>query len=109
MVSKSGKPEVNIWAIARKVGLDCVMCPHCEKKINASLMLESFFNKILEECKNGKVVKIKNFGSFDAREIRARVIKSPVLKGGQALMNKAKVLRFNVTNTAKNFLNDRQK
>jgi nucleoid DNA-binding protein len=107
MTKKIEQKNLNMWHIAKSVGLDSILCPKCGERVKAGKILESFFRKIIEECQIGSTVKIKNFGSFKAKTLKARTVKSPVLEGGKAIMEELLVLRFKITAKAKRLLNDR--
>lgn len=106
-MAKKKKLNVNMWELARKVGLDSILCSKCGERVKGEQNLEAFFQKIIEECKKGNRVKLKNFGAFEAKVLKGRTVKSPLWEGGEAVMDDLLVLRFSVTAKAKRALNDR--
>ena len=49
--------------IASKVGLYTIKCL-CGRRANGKMALEDFFAKIVEACRDGDEVRIKNFGAL---------------------------------------------
>jgi len=101
------KRSINMWKIAKMIGLDSILCSNCGSRVKAGSLIEDFFKKIIDECRSGKVVKLKNFGAFEAKKLKARIVKSPVLKGGETKMDQMIVLRFRNTAKARRLLNGR--
>ena len=56
--------------------------------------VETVFSSIVEKCKNGERVLIKNFGSFERKDVSERIIKSPQIPGGTATVKPHSVIKF---------------
>lgn len=95
----------NLSDIAAEVGLAAIRCI-CGRKIKGRPALEAFFDRIIEECRDGGEVRIKNFGTFTARLYRGRKVTSPALQKGQIEFGDSLVLRFHQSVGAKKRLNN---
>lgn len=95
----------NLTDIAAEVGLATIRCA-CGRRMKGRQALEAFFNRIIEECRDGGEVRIKNFGTFTARLHRGRKVHSPaVAQGLEVEFNDSLVLRFHQSIGAKQRLN----
>lgn len=94
----------NLSEIAAEVGLSTIKCL-CGRRTNGRSALEAFFVRIIEVCRDGGEVRIKNFGTFSAKLHKGRKIKSPVLGDGGAEFGDSLVLRFHQSSGAKKRLN----
>jgi nucleoid DNA-binding protein len=92
--------------IAKEVGLNPIKDDENGIRLDTSEVLEDFFNTIIEHCKNGETVRIKNFGTFKARVYKGRTLKSPLLEDGEITFGDQLVLRFHQSLVAKRRLND---
>ena len=68
-------------------------------------MLERLFELIIARCANGETVRIKNFGTFKMRMMKGRILKSPLMEGGEIEFPDTQVLRFHQSTVAKEMLN----
>lgn len=52
--------------LARAVGLDPVLCPHCGRRVHTLDAIDLLFRTILERVRKGEAVTIRRFGTFRA-------------------------------------------
>ncbi len=96
---------LNLTELAAEVGLDTIRCA-CGRRMKGRHALEAFFNRIIEECRNGGEVRIKNFGTFTAKVHRGRKVQSSALAQGEVEFGDSLVLRFHQSVGAKKRLNN---
>lgn len=75
------------------------------KRVDTTKVLERFWEVIIEHCRNGETVRIKDFGTFKARVYKGRTLKSPLLEDGEVTFDDQLVLRFHQSVVAKRKLN----
>jgi len=92
--------------IAKEAGLNPLRDDEHGIRIDTTEVVEDFFDKIIEHCRNGETVRIKNFGTFKARVYKGRTLKSPLLEDGEITFGDQLVLRFHQSLVAKRKLND---
>jgi len=102
-----GKGTKNIWDLAQEVGLNPVVCS-CGEKLDGASALEDFFQMIISSCKDGSEVRIKNFGTFSAKVLKGRKVKSSALHAGEVDFDDALVLRFRQSAVCKKELNKKR-
>lgn len=79
--------------LAREVGLDPLVCPHCARRVSTTEALDLLFETVLDRVRRGEVVHIRHFGSFRA-----------VTRSARGLAKDAgdyQVIRFNAAGRAK--------
>lgn len=96
---------VNLKDVASRVGLEKIQC-QCGRKIDGFTALKSLFKQIILFCRNGEAVRIANFGTFKAREIKGRTIKSPIAPVDGRTYGDMASLSFKQSANAKKMLND---
>lgn len=52
--------------LTRAVGLDPMLCPHCERRVQTTDAIDLLFRTILVKLRKGETVSIRRFGSFRA-------------------------------------------
>lgn len=95
--------------LANEVGLDPLRCPNCGTRIRVLRSLELFFRAIIRRVRDGERVHIINFGTFSPRWLKERIIKTPMLPGGQARMKRTLTIRFKTSDKARDDLNPNNK
>jgi len=100
--------SMNIKQLAKKIGLSPIVCS-CGRRIHIMDALLDFFNLIIEECRSGETVRIKNFGTFAAKEYKGRKLVTPVMDGGEIYFGDSLALRFRQSQVAKMKLNETEK
>lgn len=94
----------NIKDAAKKSGLNPIACK-CGRKINTLAALMKFFDVIIDLCRAGEEVRVKNFGIFHSKITKGRTLISPLLKDGQIDFDDVKTLRFRQSQGGKDKLN----
>jgi len=100
--------SVNIKQLAKKIGLSPIVCS-CGRRIHIMDALMAFFELIVKECREGNTVRIKNFGTFAAKEYKGRKLVTPVMDGGEISFGDSLALRFRQSQVAKMKLNKAKK
>jgi hypothetical protein len=93
----------NLKDVAGDVGLRAIECK-CGHRINGLEALERMFAHIVELCRVGQEVRIKNFGVFSARLLKGRRLETPI-NVGRDRFGDTLILRFHQTTGAKKMLN----
>lgn len=52
--------------LARTVGLDPLLCPHCGRRVQTIDAVDLLFRVILDKVRKGETVTIRRFGTFRA-------------------------------------------
>jgi nucleoid DNA-binding protein len=68
-------------------------------------VIKEVFSTILYRLSVGNAVKIKNFGTFKAKYLKGRILKTPIMKDGKVSINDQHVIRFKQSLNAKKRLN----
>ena len=90
--------------VAKESGVNPVECSHCGRKTYTDRVLSRFFQVILDRVAKGETVHIKNFGTFEAKELKGRKYKKPLNNRTDGFEDQL-VLRFRQSLNAKNYLN----
>jgi nucleoid DNA-binding protein len=67
--------------------------------------IKNVFNAILARTKNGERVLIKDFGTFEVKHVKERLIKSPQIPTGEAKVEAHDVIKFRPSPATKVVLN----
>jgi nucleoid DNA-binding protein len=91
--------------VAREAGLNPLRCPECGLRLDTLEAVREFFRVIIRRVRNGEKVHIKGFGVFSAKLLKGRVVKTPLMEGGEIRFTDTLVLRFHQAQEAKEELN----
>jgi len=69
--------------------------------------VKTVLNAILGRVKNGERVVLKDFGSFEQKHVKERMIKSPQIPNGEAKVEAHDVMKFRPAPFTKDVLNGR--
>lgn len=67
--------------------------------------VHTVFATILEKVKNGERVLIKDFGTFQVKQVKERTITSPQIPSGSAVVPEHQVMKFKASPVTKDLLN----
>ena len=74
-------------------------------KLNLEIIVEDFFNNIIESLKNGTSVQLKSFGRFYLKEINAKKSARNPKSGDLIYLPKKNKIRFRASKEFNRFLN----
>ncbi len=103
----ASKKTKNIWDLAMEIGLCPIVC-QCGERIDGAEAIEEFFQKIIGVCKDGGEVRIKNFGTFSAKVLKGRNLKTSIADKDETDFEDVLVLRFRGSPVCKKEINKRK-
>lgn len=81
--------------------------PHLKlSKADGEHVIISTFGLITERVATGASVRVRGFGTFEAKMMKGRQVKSPLMKNGSIKFGDQLVLRFRQSQTAKKAINE---
>lgn len=92
---------------AKAGGVEEVICPHCESRLETKGIIKGFLQGILILLRDGqREVKLLNFGVFYAKMLKGRSHRTPVTPSGRLEYDDMRVFRFRSSANARKFLNE---
>jgi nucleoid DNA-binding protein len=92
--------------VCKKVGLYSLKVEKGATSVDVMPLIEALFEEINEMCRNGEKVGIDNFGTFQARIIKGRTLKTPLSPEGEFKFGDMLIMKFRQASKAKKRLNE---
>jgi nucleoid DNA-binding protein len=92
--------------VCKKVGLHSLKVEKGATSVDVMPLIEAMFEEINEMCRNGEKVGINNFGTFQAKIIKGRVLKTPLAPEGKFKFGDMLIMKFRQASKAKKRLNE---
>jgi len=92
--------------ICKEVGLHSLKVEKGTTSVDVMPLIEALFKEINEVCRNGGKVGIDNFGTFQARMIKGRTLKTPLSPDGNFKFGDMLIMKFRQASKAKKRLNE---